>query len=207
MKKFLGIAAVVLALGVIAAPATATPSGSDDTHQVWVCKYVGTPGVDERLEKGKNPIIVDEASTVGTWFKDGQNQSFVLAVATDENTDQGERYSGDLVCPAPTTPTPTPTPSPSVSVTPTANPTPTESSPTPSPTTPTETPKITPTPTGTVTPSVQPTASTASPSTTSAPRLAKTGSAEVAITLLIGLALILVGAFAYFAANPRTPKH
>ena len=52
----LGMTAQSLISGGVA---SATPV---DPHKVLVCKYVGTPGVDERLQTGPNPIVVDEAS-------------------------------------------------------------------------------------------------------------------------------------------------
>lgn len=65
------------------APAADAPEGK----KVWVCKYVGKPGVDERLKGGKNPISVAVSSiqnnewdgTVPGWFSDAQDRSFVLA--------------------------------------------------------------------------------------------------------------------------------
>ena len=104
-------AAIVVAVGVamlggIAVTATSASAGGGD-HQAWVCKYKGEPYVNETLKDGKQPILVDFHSTVPqvddpALFKDGQSQSFVLALATDANTDQGEKYNGaDGQCPAP----------------------------------------------------------------------------------------------------------
>jgi hypothetical protein len=119
------LAVIALALaGTVSVHATAPdPSGS---HQVWVCKYVGAPGDFETLKPGKQPIIVDVASAdayVGADFADGQTHSFVIDLATDENTGQGETYIGEATCPTPeaTSPPPdesaTPTVEPSVSPT------------------------------------------------------------------------------------------
>ena len=129
----------VLAVAALAfagiSPAFATKPSPD--HQVWVCKYVGQPGDFETLKSGKNPIIVDVAAAdayVGADFADGQTHSYVIDLATDENTGQGERYTGDQTCPTPTpTPrrrpvTPTPTPSASPTTTPTSTPSPTPTS-------------------------------------------------------------------------------
>src|SRR5665647_707681 len=85
--------------------ATAQASNGGQDHQSWVCKYVGTPGVDERLKRGKQPILVDTSATVGSWFKDGQHRSFVLELATEGNTGPGETYKRDLKCPVPIPPT------------------------------------------------------------------------------------------------------
>ncbi|WP_296664637.1 hypothetical protein [Demequina sp.] len=104
------VAALVLA---IAAPASATQPtgpqpGNDGVHKVWVCVYSGTPDVDEVLKPGKNPIAVDASATAGEWFNDGQGRSYVVADVTDENTAQGERYTGTEACPTPSVPDETP---------------------------------------------------------------------------------------------------
>ncbi|WP_062311293.1 hypothetical protein [Demequina rhizosphaerae] len=103
LRKTLVVAAVAALTMMMSSPAGATSGdtqpGNDGVHKVWVCKYSGTPYVDEVLKPGKNPIAVDGSATVGTYFKDGQGQSFVLDDVTDENTAQGERYTGTLTCP------------------------------------------------------------------------------------------------------------
>lgn len=68
-------------------------------QKVYVCKYVGQPGVDERLQAGQNPIEVSvnairDFQGVGSWFNDKQGRSFVLGYVGDE---VGE-------CPVPDTP-------------------------------------------------------------------------------------------------------
>ena len=131
--------------------ATAQASNGGQDHQSWVCKYVGTPGVDERLKEGKQPIIVDTSATVGTWFNDGQNNSFVLELATEGNTGSGERYTGDLTCPVPVTP-------------------PTETTP---PTTTTTTATTPPTTTTTTTTATTPPTTTTTTTTTTAPVVVK----------------------------------
>lgn len=75
--------------------------------KVFVCKYVGKPGVDERLKAGKNPISVSSSSTggaaVGNYFADGQDRSYVIAI------DTGQPTPSTRACPtaaAPTTVTP-----------------------------------------------------------------------------------------------------
>src|SRR5450756_2651230 len=76
----------VAMLGGIATAVTA--SAVSETHKVWVCKYVGTPGADERLQiasaDNQNPHSVDANATsshgdlvVGAFFNDGQNRSYV----------------------------------------------------------------------------------------------------------------------------------
>lgn len=60
-----------------------------DSKKVWVCKYVGKPGVDEVLKGGKNPIEVNENALpgapvdvkVGDEFSDAQERSVVVALS------------------------------------------------------------------------------------------------------------------------------
>ena len=56
---------------------------------MWVCKYVGTPGVDEVLKEGKNPIRVSGNSAdkdkdgqvfVGDQFADAQGRSVIVQI-------------------------------------------------------------------------------------------------------------------------------
>jgi hypothetical protein len=64
-----------------------------------VCKYTGTPGVNETLANGQNPIAVSSDAvpgfngTVGCSFNDAHGRSYVLALVVD-----GEPVP---VCPAP----------------------------------------------------------------------------------------------------------
>jgi uncharacterized repeat protein (TIGR01451 family) len=62
---------------------------NDGPKKVFVCKYVGTPGVDERLQTGDNPINVSinaipDGASVGSYFADDQGRSFVLAFDTGQ---------------------------------------------------------------------------------------------------------------------------
>ena len=60
--------------------------------KVFVCKFVGTPGVDERLQTGQNPISVSVNAiqnnqwdgVVPGWFSDAHDRSFVLAYDTGQ---------------------------------------------------------------------------------------------------------------------------
>jgi len=73
---------------------TVTPAATDtttaDARKVYVCKYVGKPGVDERLQTGNNPIdvsvnaIPESPVVVGSFFADAQGRSFVLAFDTGQ---------------------------------------------------------------------------------------------------------------------------
>ncbi len=66
---------------------TSQPSDSSEPKKVFVCKAVGTPGVNERWQTGNNPLstaieaIKNWGGTVGIggWFADAQGRSFVLA--------------------------------------------------------------------------------------------------------------------------------
>lgn len=59
LKKVFVLAAVLAAFGFAATAASASAGaqgpGPNGEHEVVVCKYVGTPGVDERLQTGKQP--------------------------------------------------------------------------------------------------------------------------------------------------------
>ncbi|MGC8635286.1 MAG: hypothetical protein ACP5VP_11645, partial [Candidatus Limnocylindrales bacterium] len=76
-------------------PSEATYHGTWDSSgctskKVYVCKYVGTPYVDERLQTGQNPIDVsvnaigESPVVVGSYFKDAQGRSYVLAFDTGQ---------------------------------------------------------------------------------------------------------------------------
>ena len=70
------------------------------SDKVFVCKYVGTPGVDEVLQTGDNPISVSvntipEDAEVGSFFPDAQGRSFVLAF------DVGQEEPDRSECPLP----------------------------------------------------------------------------------------------------------
>jgi cell division septation protein DedD len=190
----LGVASIGLI--VSAGAASATPG---DVHKAWVCKYVGTPGEDERLKEGKNPITVDTAATAGTWFNDAQGRSYVLELQTEANTGQGNSYSGTLVCPVPEGPTESPTPTPTITV----------GSPSPTPTETTESPSPTPTPTdtGSTPTDAETTTSAPAPIPSSTPdELAGTGGNGWLGTL--GALLLAAGAaLAWFTRKPATAKH
>lgn len=80
------------------------PKESDQPKKVFVCKYVGTPGVNERLQTGNNPISVSVNSLKGfpgtfPWaFADAQGRS----VAITYDTGQPEPSVAD--CPQPEKP-------------------------------------------------------------------------------------------------------
>ena len=86
--------AVVAALILFIVGAVFSGVASADSHRVWVCKYVGTPGVDESLGPGKNPISVSANATdgagVGGFFNDAQGRSYVLAVVQGDDDDDDD---------------------------------------------------------------------------------------------------------------------
>ena len=117
-RRLLSIsAATIAAVGLVAfsAPAHAAPASS----QVWVCKYVGTPGDDERLQTGNNPIRVSGNSAdkdndgqvfVGEQFADAQGRSVIVQI-------DGEEPDIDICSETPP-PVPTPTTGPTGGPTP-----------------------------------------------------------------------------------------
>lgn len=183
-----------------------------EAKKVFVCKYVGKPGVDEVLQTGNNPISVSvnaikNYAGVGSYFNDAQGRSYVLA----EDTRTGGGQEGEpsvSQCPVPTTTTTTPpTTTPPTTTPPTTEP-PVTTPPTTEPpvTVPpvteppaTNPPVLTP-PVSVVRPPVliAPPVTTAAP-TTQAPveetyRLAETGSSDsLPIMALSGLGLLLIG--------------
>ncbi|MDO8337189.1 MAG: hypothetical protein Q7T15_02905 [Microcella sp.] len=122
--------AALLALGMAAggaSPALAAPGNSgmsqstpESEKKVWVCKYVGTPGVDERLQVAgpgqNNPIEVsvnaiqddgwDVASGTG-WFSDGQGRSYAIGYSDARGGGQGDEPDINE-CPRPDFPDATP---------------------------------------------------------------------------------------------------
>ena len=175
-------ATATLALG--SAVASAGPVEAAPTKpltKAFICKYVGKPYVDERLQTGQNPILRDRKGwmVLGSYFNDAQGRSYVLAWGYPGQADLPLRDCPTPPKPTPTptpTKTPTPTPTPTPTKTPTATPTPT---PTPTPTkTPTATPTPTPTPTPTKTPTATPTP-TPTPTPTVTPRPSVTGTPTV----------------------------
>jgi len=77
--------------------------------KVLVCKYVGTPGQDERLKEGKQPISVSENSLLGDGFdgtfpfefSDAQGRSVAIAYDDGEEHSAAEcpPHSPDVVVP------------------------------------------------------------------------------------------------------------
>jgi hypothetical protein len=102
-RRLLSISAAttIAAVGLVALSAPA--HAADANSPVWVCKYVGTPNVDETLKSGKNPIVVDGHSVdkdkdgevfVGDQFADAQGRSVVVQI-------DGEDPGADICSPTP----------------------------------------------------------------------------------------------------------
>lgn len=87
----LGAAAGLASIGLVA---VTTPAfAADANSKVWVCKYVRTPGGQEVLKSGKNPIEVSGHSVdkdkdgqvfVGDQFADGQELSVIVQIGGDD---------------------------------------------------------------------------------------------------------------------------
>ena len=78
MKKYLFVFLLVITILFIN---NVVYAGAD---KVYVCKYVGTPGVNETLQTGQNTIEVSVNAlpngwSVGGYFNDNQGRSYVLA--------------------------------------------------------------------------------------------------------------------------------
>ena len=102
-------ALTLLALGILASCGISQARAQDppEPKKVFVCKYVGKPGVDERLQTGQNPISVSVNAIplgnvqVGSEFADAQGRSVVIAF------DTGQPEPGVGSCPPPVPPTTT----------------------------------------------------------------------------------------------------
>jgi hypothetical protein len=191
----------------------ASPAVGQGTENVFVCKYVGTPGVDEELQTGNNPISVsvnaipffdpndpdfDEAEElVGQFFNDQQGRSFVLEV------DVGQDEPPVTDCPPPSTTTTTTT------VTTTTTTTTGTTTTTPPGTTTTTPAGTTTTPTGTTT-TIRPTTITpTSPGVTTVappPGTAFTGLQNVIPLGVAALALLTAGSGLLWAGTRRARR-
>ncbi|MEP6628816.1 MAG: hypothetical protein ABJA89_00030 [Lapillicoccus sp.] len=123
--RLLTAGAVVTFASVGLATAATPAQAADVNSKVWVCKYVRTPGGDEVLKGGKNPIEVSGSSIdkdkdgqiyVGDQFADAQERSVVVQI---EGEDPGAGICSPTPPPvAPTTPTTPPTNTPTTGTTP-----------------------------------------------------------------------------------------
>jgi hypothetical protein len=152
--------------------ATTLVASATASSKVWVCKYVGTPGVDERLQTGQNPISVSVnalegkgfAGTFPFEFSDAQGRSVAIGydLGGPEPSCGGEEPPPTTTEPPVTTTSPPPPPPPTGTTPTTTEPPPTTTSPQGDTTPTATTPATTPTPTA-------PTATTPEPTTTVSP--------------------------------------
>jgi hypothetical protein len=177
MRSTIKAAFVAITIAVVAlAGGSSALATQGDNHKVVVCKYVGTPGPDERLQTGNNPIVVSVNALSGfdgTFpfeFNDAQGRSVAIRYALNSHDGSIEE------CQPSATPQPTSQPSPVPSVEPSPSPTSTASpsdSPSPSPSSsstpaPSASPRTEPSTAPSPTPTLTPTASPP-PSATSSP--------------------------------------
>ena len=161
-------AGTVMVLSSLGSSATAAPAAVAPAAKYFVCKYVGKPGVNERLQTGNNPIDVsgnaigENPVVVGSFFNDAQGRSFVLA------QDTGQRKPPRSACPAPEGPPPSSTPATTPVTTPETTPV----------TTPETTPVTTPETNPVTTPETTP---VTTPETTSAAASVSASSSEVVV--------------------------
>ena len=114
----MGAVTIALALAFVA------PVSATDNAKWFVCKYVGTPGVDEALQTGNNPISVSENAipvspvVAGASFRTrraARTSSWRTPVRTSPTRQSARRRNcprADADADAGGTPTPTPTPTP-----------------------------------------------------------------------------------------------
>ena len=100
-----------VAVSNVGTGAAATEGDTEElpSDKVFVCKYVGTPGDDERLQTGQNPISVSinavaQPIVIGAFFNDAQGRSVVIAFDVGQDPEPGPD-----ACPAPPPPTTTTT--------------------------------------------------------------------------------------------------
>jgi hypothetical protein len=98
----------IILLGILLGSTTGfcyAPASHDEApSKVFVCKYVGTPGVDEVLQTGQNPIDVsvnaigEDPVVIGSYFNDAHGRSYVLAYDTGQDEpDVSECPGGPIV--------------------------------------------------------------------------------------------------------------
>lgn len=116
----------------IASGSQGAPTQTDGEKKVYVCKYVGKPGVDERLQTGQNPIQVSVNAIPGPGpvqpgyeFADAQGRSLVIAFVVDKKAEEPAPE-----CPAAPPPTTTKPPTTTTTTTTTKPPTTTTKPPT-----------------------------------------------------------------------------
>jgi LPXTG-motif cell wall-anchored protein len=115
---------LILFLGAAGIQTAANATDDDTPKKVYVCKYVGTPGDDEQLQTGNNPIEVSvnaipDGAKPGDSFGDDQGRSYVLAYVpqSPEPTRSDCPTNGPNPSPTPTVTVTETVPGPTVTVT------------------------------------------------------------------------------------------
>ena len=91
IRNILIIATLVLLAVVFLPKAFAVkPVETGPQPKFFVCKYVGTPGQNETLQTGQNPISVNgnalpDGTAIGDSFADAQGRSYVVAEDTGQD--------------------------------------------------------------------------------------------------------------------------
>ena len=92
-RRLLSISAATTLAAVGLVGLSAPAHAADANSRVWVCKYVGKPGVDEVLKGGENPIRVSGNSVdkpkdgevfVGDQFADAQGRSIIVQIEGED---------------------------------------------------------------------------------------------------------------------------
>ena len=148
----------ILAAFTVEPQTVVTTTTTMPSNKVFVCKYTGTPGIDEALQTGQNPISVayQPGREPGNFFNDAQGRSYSLA------WDVGQDEPDPNECPPPNTGTTTTSSSTTSSST-------TTTSTTSSTTSTTSTTLVPTTTTSSTTTTVPPTTTTSSTTTTEGP--------------------------------------
>ena len=84
---FISAAMMIAALVTNLLPPQSVTAEAGGGTKYYVCKYVGTPGVNETLQTGQNPILVNENAlpspvVIGGYFNDSHGRSYVLGPET-----------------------------------------------------------------------------------------------------------------------------
>ena len=106
--RLLAVLAVALGLTLAFSGVSSADPQQDNGLKVYVCKYVGTPNVNERLQTGQNPIEVSVNSIKdyqgpGSYFADAQGRSYVLATVPQSPEPSAADCPGGAATPTDTT--------------------------------------------------------------------------------------------------------
>ena len=189
---------LVLTLLTACGVSQATGQENPPPNPKWfVCKYVSTPGEDERLQTGDNPISVSENAfpagvipAVGVEFNDAQGRSVIIAEDVGQVPEPNRND-----CPPPNTTTTTTTTEATTSTTTTTPPT---------STTTTSPPTTTTSSTTTTTTSTVPGQTTTTTTTTLPPTFQFAGAATICIVEVPTIRITFGNTFPALAGNTGT---